>query len=293
MAPESSLNSNPLGKNLRVWGVRGSLIGDSIMALPILNWVERQWPGSYKHWQIARKCAQAAPIYLNHPLIDRIVISDGEEGMGPADRAIAETCQVQFDLMPRHPTGDDWPNHRNIYEETWVMAGLALADYHTLPADEQRPKLVRWFDVGHTDAIAIWPFAGYGKEPKRSPSREWYISLIERLRSAGFQVLQYGHPRDPLLVYDAYDRRGLSFFDQVKETVGCDLVISTDSGSGLIFAAYEMPQVTILANHWPGHTHNLTAFAPLNPNGIIAEMWAYDDAALLNAVHTAVTTLTS
>ncbi len=69
----------------RIWGFRQSLIGDTIMALPILNWAERRWPGSYKHWQVARKCSQSAQLYLNHPLIDQIVISDCHEGMGPRD----------------------------------------------------------------------------------------------------------------------------------------------------------------------------------------------------------------
>ena len=254
------------GKNFRIWGVRGSLIGDSIMALPVYAYIEKRFPNSYRFWQVAKKCAQAAPLYFNHPLIDQVVISDCEEGMGPRDIEIAKTCEIVFNVMPDHPLEQDWPNHRSIGEETFLMAGLPLSEYHALSPDEQRPQLVRWFNVDkRRNTIAIWPCAGYGGEMARNPTAGWYKILVAQLKERGYDVLQFGHPKDFCL--DTTDLRHLSFFDQVKMTLGCDLVISTDSGSGLIFGAYSMPQVTILTNHFPSHTRNLTALAPLNPNG--------------------------
>lgn len=264
------------GKNFKIFGVRGSLIGDSIMALPILNWLERRWPGSYKYWQIARKCSQAAPLYYNHPLIDKLLISDGEEGMGPRDIEIAKSCDVVFNLMPQHPEGDSWPNKRSIFEETWVMAGLPLEEYKNLPPEEQRPKLVKWFScppMGRK-TIGIWPCAGYGIQPKRSPPEGWYRKLTRGLLDRGYNVFQFGHPLDFCIARD--DDTGseksifisyntLSFFEQIKISLGCDLVVGTDSGSGLVVGAYEHPQITLLTNHWPGHTTNPLAFATNNP----------------------------
>lgn len=254
------------GKNFKCYGVRGSLIGDGIMALPVLNHLRRLHPDCYIYWQVARQHAHAVPLYLNHPKIDQIVISDCDEGMGPRDWDIAATCDVVFDVMPQHPFEHNWPQVRNIYEETWVMAGLPLADYHALPPDEQRPQLTKWFKVVKEPpkTIALWPCAGYGVENKRNPSKEWYDELMTRLLQAGYTVKQFGHPRD-FRVAATKDMRDLPFFDQVKMTVGCDLVISTDSGSGLIFGAYGQRQITLLVNHFPGHTRNLTAFAPNNP----------------------------
>lgn len=256
-----------MNKNFKIFGFRGSMIGDQIMTLPILNFLERQYPGSYKYFQIARKFSQAVPLYLNHPLIDKIIISDCDEGMGPKDKEIAAQCHLVFDVMPNHPMEHDWPNYRNIYEETWVMAGLPLAAYRALPADEQRPKLVPWFDIPRQSkpTIGVWPCAGYGMEGKRHPTKGWYDELIKSVNThfPSFQVLQFGHPND-FRIEGATDMRHEPFFDQIKKSVGCDVIISTDSGSGLILGAYGVSQISLLTNHFPGHHRNLTAFAPNN-----------------------------
>jgi len=269
------------GKNFKVFGIRGSLIGDSIMALPILTFVEKQFPNSYKYWQIAKKCSQAAPLYFNHPLIDKIVISDCNEGMGPKDTEIAKGCDVVFNVMPQHPLQQDWPNYRNIYEETWVMAGLPMEYYNSLTAEEKRPKLYKWFDIEKQPkkTIALWPCAGYGRENTRNPSEKWYLSLITLLSKEGYNVIQFGHPNDYnfnktinaqkewfKINFNCFN--GLPFFEQIKMSLGCDLAIATDSGSSLVLGAYEMPQITLLTNHFPNHIQNLEAFAPNNPNNI-------------------------
>jgi len=255
------------GKNFKIFGFRGSLIGDQIMTLPILNYLEDYFPNSYKYFQIARKCSQAAPLYFNHPLIDKLIISDCDEGMGPKDKEIASHCNLVFDVMPNHPLEQDWPNYRNIYEETWVMAGLPIQEYHSLSPEKQRPKLVRWFNIDKREAksIAIWPCAGYGVENKRNPSRDWYNGLCQILKEEGYIIYQFGHPND-FKIDSHHDMRHLSFMDQIKTSLGCGLAITTDSGSGLILGAYEMPQISLLTNHFPNHTKNLTAFAPNNIN---------------------------
>ena len=68
-----------MDKNFKIFGVRAGLIGDSIMALPILNYLENKYSNSYKIWVIEKKCSQAAPIYINHPLIDKILISSSKQ----------------------------------------------------------------------------------------------------------------------------------------------------------------------------------------------------------------------
>jgi len=256
------------GKNFKVFGIRGSLIGDSIMALPVLNYIDKKAPGCYKYWQVARKCSQAAPLYINHPLIDQIVISDCDEGMGPRDIEIAKQCQYVFNVMPQHPEGDNWPNIRDIYHETFRMAGFSDAQYAEMTEEEKRPKLYKWFpvEIQKRKTIALWPCAGYGKENKRNPSREWYDTFTDELIKAGYTIYQFGHPRDYTFDYwwtPSYfkDYRLLSFFDQIKLSLGCDLVVGTDSGSTLIFGAYEHPTISLLTNHWPGHVNNPYAFA--------------------------------
>lgn len=259
------------GKNFRCFGVRGSLLGDCIGALTVLNALERFHPGSFKYWQVARKGSYIAPLFIDHPLIDKIIISDCDEGMGPRDIEIAKTCDIVINTMPQHPKEHDYPNWRDFYLETFIMAGLSEQHYFALPENERLPKLVKWFrpesrPTARNKIVAIWPQAGYGKEPKRSPNQQWYQNLVNRLISMGCDIVQYGHPADFNLEGVAR-RTHVDFFQQIRETLSCNLVISTDSGSGLIFAAYEHPQITLTAPHWPGHVRNLDALAPKNPNG--------------------------
>lgn len=259
------------GKNVKIWGIRGSLLGDCIGALTVLNSLERLYPGSFKYWQVARKGGYIAPLFIDHPLIDKIVISDCDEGMGPRDIEISNQCDIRINTMPEHPKEHDFPNFRDFYCETFIMSGLPEEHYNALPPGERLPKLVKWFRPEarlstSKRIIAIWPQAGYGREPKRSPNQQWYQGLVNRLIAQGCDIVQYGHPADFDLV-GANRRTHIDFFQQVRETLSCDLVISTDSGSGLIFAAYEHPQITLTAPHWPGHVRNLDALAPKNRNG--------------------------
>lgn len=259
------------GKNFKCFGMRSGLIGDSIMALPILNYLELKYPNSYKYWTIDKKCSQAAPIYFNHPLIDKILITEQNESVGPKELEIAKQCDVIINPSPSHPLGDFWPNHRNIYEETWMMAGLFLKDYHNLPPEQQRPKLEKWFNIEKREkSIALFPFAGYAKEGKRSPSLHWYRELMWELQGLGYSICHFGHFNEPSLG-DEYTKGYVNltnqpFFEQIKLALGCDLTIGTDSGTALIMGAYEVPQISLLTNHWPDHIQNPLAFATNNPN---------------------------
>ncbi len=250
------------------------------MSVPALSWIEKRFPSSYKYWQIARKCSQSAPIYFNHPFIDKIVISDCEEGMGPRDHAIAATCDLVFNTTPSHPDGDDrgWVNRYNIYEESWRMTGIPLEEYKLLTPYEQRPHLTQWFDIEKQSkgTIAIFCASAYGKRQlwhSRFPTRNWYVNLINRLTLEGYKIIQFGHPNDYVdeggsLSNDtsSADARNLEFFTQVKTALGCSLAIVTDSGSGLVLAAYEsLPTITLLTNHTPGHVQNFTAFSSNSP----------------------------
>lgn len=278
------------GKNFKIWGVRMSIIGDMVMSLVVLNALEKEFPGSYKYFHIAKKCAHAAPLFYNHPLIDRVVISDEDENFGENDAALAKECDIIINTKPPHHSQHDWPNYKNIFEETFWMTGLPMELYNKLSDDEKVPKLVKWFNVEKQPpkTIALWPCAGYGMDARRNPSQKWYHELIWQLGLEGYKIIQFGHPKDYEFKNEIKKRKSfaeefkmefglptpsrdfeclnhLPFFDQIKLSLGCDLVISTDSGSGLIFGAYEMPQISLLHDRFPGHVKNLLAFAPNNP----------------------------
>lgn len=268
--------SEPTGKALRVFGVRGSRLGDQCMAIPAYAWCRRRWPDCYTHWQIARRHAAAAlPLWANHPLIDQLVVSDCEEGMGPRDTAIANTCHVRFNVMPEHPDGDrNWASTYTIWEETWRMAGLPIEEYHALPLYDRRCHLTQWFEVERQlkGTIAIWPASNYGTKQawhSRFPSRHWMADLVARLLHEGYGVMQCGHPNDYAdegeALWGTIPARHLAFMDQIKLSLGCDAIIGTDSGSTLILAAYEsVPVIQLLTDHMPGGMRD-DAFASNSP----------------------------
>lgn len=271
------------GSKLRCHGVRGSQIGDAVAALSVYAWMRQYAPDCYTIWQLARKHIHAAPLFYNNPLISELSISDGNEGYGPRDIAQAGSCHLRFPLMPEHTPGEVWPNQRSFYAETFKMSGLPEGLYSAMSPEVRRPKLTRWFEVERKPrTIGYWPCAAYGQVQtltidgkrvvrSRNASRQWAEQLVERLTKEGYTVIQYGHPNDHADTggsLASQDARSQPFMDQIIGSLGCDAVIGTDSGAGIALGAYGCPQISLLTNHYPGHSTNLTAFQPDNPNNI-------------------------
>jgi ADP-heptose:LPS heptosyltransferase len=261
------------GKNFRIFGTRQSLLGDSIMSLPILTYLEKRYPDSYKIFHIAKKCSQAVPLYFNHPLIDRILISDCLEGFGPNDYEVMKTCDLVINTMPPH-FDDRFPNDFDIYEETFRMSGLPIEEFWAMTEEEKRPKLVKWFDTENlgSKTLAFFACAGYGANgwSSRNPTKGWYEKLLPKLYAEGYTVYQFGHPLD--YTFESHpqhvDCRQLVFFDQIKKALGTSIALATDSGTSLILGAYSHNQVSLLTNHWthPRHVRNFYAFGTNNLN---------------------------
>lgn len=244
---------------------RPHLVGDGVMSLVQAQWLRARHPDAYINWVVAAKCSQAAPLYLAHPAIDRILIAQGDAHQGL--EAEVARCDVVFNPLPQHPDGDAWPQLRDIYAESWVMAGLPEATYRALSPEAQVPTLHQWFKTERrAKSIAIWPGARQGeKENRRNPPWEWWNDLVTRLNDEGYVIWQCGHPNDcgdkPAFGIDARSR---SFMDLIALSLGCDLAIGTDSGSMIALAAYHStPTISLLSPHWPGHGDvNPMAFGP-------------------------------
>lgn len=263
-------------KNFKIWGVRHSLAGDMIFALPILNFLELQFTNSYKYWVIAKKCAGFTPLFYNHPLIDNIRITEEKESLSKTDIEIAKSCNIVINVAPQHPDGmpgtteeSCWWNYRDVYRETWRMAGLKVEYYNNLSPELQKPKLNQWFEVERENKIiGIWPFSSYGPNNKRSPSKKWYNKLIEDyLKKEVLKIYQFGADTDPKIHPGIIMCNSLPIFDQIKKSLGLDVNITTNSGSGAILGAYGVNQVTLLTDDAPNHKENLLAFAPANWKG--------------------------
>jgi len=265
-----------MNKNFKIWGVRSSLAGDLVMALPVLNYLELKYPNSYKYWAISKRYAQFAPLFFNHPMIDRIKILDDGDSLGQKDIEITKSCDIILDVNPQHPDGmpattekSCWWNYYNHYEETFRMAGFDAREYIAMSKEFRIPYLNQWFNVKRYEkTIAIWPFTSYGAESKRSPSKVWWGHMIENINKLGYNVLHFGGLNEPDICINnsKYTKLCSSpVFEQYQLSLGCDLCINTSSGCGIILGAYGARQITVAStNEAPNHFQNPTAFSTIN-----------------------------
>ena len=275
-----------MDKNIKIWGVRSHLAGDLVFALPVLNYLELKYPGSYKYWTIAKKCAGFAPIFFNHPLINCIrIVDEKQENFNQKDVEIVKSCDLVINITPQHKFGmpattpeSCWWNYKDVYQETFEMSGFNISEYNNMPKDLQIPRLERWFDVNTNNFgyygykfIGIWPFSSYGKDSKRSPSIEWWSKTIELLNKEGYSIFHFGGEKESTFYHvngpntnKYFCWTHLPIFEQIKMSLACETCINTNSGSGAILAAYGAKQITLLTDDAPRHFQNFLAFAPKN-----------------------------
>lgn len=271
---------------MKIWGMSYGLIGDLVMGLPLLTYFEKKYPKSYKYWVIQKKCHICAPLYLNHPLIDRIKITDEWNGFGNVDRDIMSKCDIVTVSDGWKHSSLNWYNKTSCVEETAYIAGINdIKD--VLNEEELKPKLYKWFDVGYDNPnsdtysksnnncllynnIAIYPFATAGDKTGRSPSLKWWRLLVNKLIDMGYTVSHYGRSTDPKICDNEkyFYNVNLSYFDQVKVSLSSKIVIGTDSGSMWTIGAYNHPAIHLITNWLNNHTDNFMALAPVNYNAI-------------------------
>lgn len=228
-----------------------------------------------------------APIFLNHPLIDKIRITDNWDGFGENDRKLMAECDVVVDTENyKHPQ-KNWYNYTGFIEETAILAGITDIT-EVLTPDELKPKLIKWFDPGfdnphnHTYSktnarnlvefdrnIAIWPFAQADNHLGRSPSTMWWNQFIEKLTKQNYTVYHYGKKTDPNLsdLPGYKNLTYLSFFDQIKACLASKLVIGPNTGPMFVVGAYSHPSLHLLTNYYHDHNENFLTLAPVNDNG--------------------------
>lgn len=242
---------------VKIFGVRMSLIGDSIMSLPILDYLKDQYPNSYIYFSLAKKCQQAKFLFESHPLIDEVKITDFDEDLGQTDFEIIKNCDIFINPKPNHPKEQDWYNYRSCVEETFLMAGLNLENLKT------KPKLKLDYHVSKIpNSISVWPVAGYGRDFHRSPSKSWWVTLLSNFKNV--QIHQFGSKDDFILdLPNVVRHNDENFKDQVLKSLSCSTIIGTDSGSMWATGAFGLvPQINLLTNWLPNHNKNFLALAP-------------------------------
>jgi ADP-heptose:LPS heptosyltransferase len=275
---------------IKIWGTSFSLIGDLIMSLPQLNYYKSKYKDIYVNFVIHKKISYCAPLFFNHPLIDKIHISGEWSTFDENDYLIASKCDVvttKIDhsnkkiLDRAHTDRVDWYNVRSCIQENALMSGISDLD-NEIDKSKQIPYLAKWFDVGFekvqsidlnytlSNSIAVWPFAGYGRSKNRNPDEEWWIKLIKKFTDNKINVYHFGYFKEPNLSENKnlyHKLTDLDFFTQIKISLGAKASLGTDSGSMWVLSAYAHPTITLLTNWSKNHNENFTAFLPINKNG--------------------------
>jgi ADP-heptose:LPS heptosyltransferase len=275
-----------MSKDFKIWGMSYGPVGDLIMGLPLLTYFEKKYPNSYKYWAIQKRSSFCAPIYLNHPLIDRIKITDDWGDFGVRDRKIMSECDITTICDGWKHEKKFWYNETSCVEETARVAGI-YDIRSVLNEEEMKPKLDKWFNVGFDNPecntysknyisnddifnnnIAIYPFATAGDKTGRSPSVKWWEKTIDSIIDYGYSVYHYGRPNEPLIsnnkMYKSYVH--LPYFEQLKAAMASKVVIGTDSGAMWVIGAYSHPAIHLMSNWLKNHNSNLFALAPINEN---------------------------
>jgi len=285
---------------IKIWGTAFSLIGDLIMSLPQLNYYKNKYKDIYVHFVIHKKISYCAPLFFNHPLIDKIHISGEWSSFNKVDYDLASKYDVvttEIDhinkkiLDRKHPDRIDWYNARSCIEENALMSGINDLNQN-LKNDEEYPLLNKWFDVGFdapqkkgaytykkkqndlnfmlSDSISIWPFAGYGRSKNRNPDDKWWFDLVNKFIENKIHVYHFGYINEPKLSSNSiyyHNLTNLDFFTQIRISLGTKLSLGTDSGSMWVLSAYKHPTLVLLTNWFENHKENYYATLPPNLNG--------------------------
>lgn len=270
-----------------IGGCRNSMLGDIIASLSFLNLLEKRFPNSYKTAYIDCKCKSILPFLQFHNLIDNIVVSELSDKISEKDAEIFKHYDLKFHPFPPL-ANNQYYNYHNLADELTYMqipsAHISRAEiieiWGSMTELEKCPVLNQYFAAPKMyNTIALWAYSGYSPDDpstfKRSPCIEFYEKLVKEINKLGYNVLLYGHPNNPKIAGAEY--RDLSLFDSIKETLGCNLSITTDSGSSHLLNAYGAKNVTLFTNYLLNHQMNYSAMLAKNWNNQLISLFGKDN----------------
>lgn len=210
---------------------------------------------------VHKRYAQAAPLFLNHPDLNRVVIThEYEKYPNDVDRAylIDQRYDKVFNPMAP-PRRFDW--FRSMHQTQRVL------DDYGLPGEiDPQIRLTRWFDVeSQGDTIAFAPFAGsYNPANDKQLSFQHAQDIVDLIIMRGYKVIQIGGPGEPYLQRTRFPQT--SYFDSIRTILGCQLFVHTDTGSGWAISGYQHPQLGLYSHAYYGREF-VKNIQPVNPNG--------------------------
>lgn len=251
----------------RFLGFNPMQYGDLFMGTVAARALKRAVPDSHLTYVINGDYREAAPLFIDHPHIDRVhVLHSPRGGFDEVDQSwVAERgFHHVFNPMQDHDHSRPWWRERSQPHEVVHMHGLPMPI-----GDTGQIKLVKWFtpSTGTKGAVALAPFPAFyaGLTNDKAFPIELAQSIVWYLRGKGVEVLQVGGPNEPALKDAAQIHTG--YFDSVRNVLGCRAFIGGDSGMMWLMSGYSFPCLGLYASRYYGREH-VKHIQPVNPNAI-------------------------
>lgn len=240
-------------------GQRGDLVMNTVAARSL----KETYPNCHLTLGIGKPFEDMVPLFLNNKYIDDIHIWESYDGLTQGDIDYINYIGFDrvFDPMPQHKKADWWIDVKNQTEEVCVMHGLK-------PPEDLSCFLNKWFKPNDRfyDYIAIFPFGGVyrGIDNEKCLNLERADEICELIESLGYKILQVGGTNEPEL-YRA-TKFNTSYFESVKNILGCKMAIGVDTGLSWVMSGYQFPFLGLYSNQFYGD--KISVIQPINKNAI-------------------------
>jgi len=232
--------------------------GDLCINTVVCRALKERLPNCELHFGINQKYSSLAPIFENHPLINKIHIWDAYNdwpSQKDVDHIMAERYNFTFDAMPPH-TQEHWYVNNHQAAEACLVYGLR-------PPDNLQVELNQYFETQRNKRhVALNLFAETRGDAK-TPSLEQAQKISDLLKAKGYTPVQIGLPDQPQICEKRFSG---SFFDSIKFTLSCDYLFTVDSAMAWIASGYSFPTFGIYAYNYYPHVTTSKNWQPVNPN---------------------------
>ncbi len=234
--------------------------GDIILNTVAARSLKQIYPTAHFTLAIAPEYADMRDLFVHHPYIDEFHVYRSHDGTDQIDQQFRREqglYDVVFNGTPAH-TIDRWWMIRHQAEEVCLMNGLPI------PSDIQCVLSMPNDVPDNKTFIGLQPFGGWQDWPnKKSFSLARANEVVAAIKALGFNVLQFGGEAEPTL--EGATKFTGSYFDSMRHMLGCEALVTTDSGRCWAASAYSFPTLGLYSNSYygPEYVRNIQ---PINPN---------------------------
>lgn len=250
---------------MRVLFGHHGLRGDLAINLPAITFLSEQF-GWDIDMPINRRFAEMTPLFLNHPHLRSVVVSD-EYDTFPSVRDGEMLKSRSYDRVysPMQPHRSD------RWFESLHQVEAVLYDYigMKLPQEYRQIRLTKWWNdaMFPEKVVAFSPFAGFESNPDNDKrlSVARAQEVVDYLRHKSYVVLQMGGPTEPRL--DGTTPLIGSYTDSIRSMLRCRALITGDTGAVWYASAYQFPTLGLYGHRY--YTKRfLSHIQPINPNAL-------------------------